>query len=490
MRTETDLSKKVPSSVEPIRKPILPNVIILEIFKFLKLQDILSVKLVCRDWRVIATHSGTVYARYLKELGEVGKLSDMPIRFSPWTPMPAHWSLISKEKALKFSDVTVDTVAFCPRYFGQASYWYSFTSSQPFSDRNVLLGRLGKTYFFTPQGKLIPGKDLQLNAKTLLTIVNIDDPTKMQEISLLQNHHSSVNDLALGQIEYCFPVSEKKVVVVTNGGHISLWSLLTEAPRCMRKIEIDLGSEKVCRLNNRLILDNALIDLDDDDLSLSEHKFAFKNDQLVTFGSSLCAYDPLKSEIRYFTLNSRGLLEKKWEYKCNLFELLDNLNGSIFSTLIDMNEDFIVLECKQEKAFNLFVLTTDGKREFRPFIQEKVTGRYVINCSYSICTHLSGNILFYKSPSSNTIIFWHIPTRKCVSLDWTSLIYDRPTSCGNAVIQDIHLSKGKLTLLLSTGEKNEEKHNKFRLIQFDPDSTSRTKFAVSSVLKEWYYGRS
>ncbi len=213
----------------------LPKDLLLEIFKELKLKDILSARLVCGRWKKITISPLTIYGRYLNETNNIKRFSFLPPRFSAWLPMPQHWEVHSDKDVLKFSSIKRNIIAFHPPYYSQSSQFFSFSSSTtPFSDRNTLLGQHGDTYFLTPQGKhqwLEFSTDLQPLASHKLVAINIKDRTKNREFSLLRNLPPSQDNLSRCQIEYCFPLSENNIVLMTTTGEISFWDLSSKIPK-------------------------------------------------------------------------------------------------------------------------------------------------------------------------------------------------------------------------------------------------------------------
>lgn len=120
----------------------------------------------------------------------------------------------------------------------------------------------------------------------------------------------------------------------------------------------------------------------------------------------------------------------------------------------------------------MLVMNTEG--EVVQFTSEEVSDSD-LDLFYLCPTfaHLSDNILIYKNPHEQAVNFWHIPTQHCIQkFDWTKSIYDLAPLLGDRHIQDIRLSNGKLTILLSTEHTPlSNKPAKFRLIQFDPQNT-------------------
>lgn len=475
---------------------VLPRELLLNIFQMLNLKDKLFVRAVCRDWKVIANNSIT-HSQYLKEFNAIRSLSSLPARFSAWMPMPLHWGLYTKENVLKFSSIKEDIIAFHPPLCKQSSNFFSFTSSLPFSNRYVLLSQYGNTYFLTPQAEnqleFKISTDLQPLASHKLVATNIKDPTRKREFSLLKNLPPSLDNLSQSQledyqsqlescqIEHCVPISEDNIAIITTAGRISFWDLLPEVPNCYKDFLIHPQSE-VYKIGNQLIFDKGIVDLDNP--SFLDHGFEFENEQIKTFQSSLCAYNGGKQELRYFIINSHGMLEKKWDFAIsNLSEFLDQTKGPVSSWHIeDMNEKFILLTCLQSRAVNLIIMNTEGEIVQAP--NTKLSFSKL--CRYPTFAQLSGDILIYKNPEKQAVSFWHILAQKCIQeFDWTKSIYDLPLWLGNCLIQDIRLSDGKLTILLSTEHAPfSNQPSKFRLIQFDPQNTYQN--GLSGIIKNIY----
>ncbi len=503
MLTISDLSSPIHSSQDSfIVKSrttihVLPDELLLKIFKILNLQDGFSTSLVCYCWKKIASDSATIYGQYLKEINMIKSFPSLPAKSSAWTPMPQHWRLITRENILKFSSIheEEDLLTFYPSFCKQSSKFFSFTSPTPFCDRYILLGQHGTTYFLTPQEQTslnveLP-TDLQPLASHQLVAINIQDPRRKCEFSLLRNLPPSSDHLTRCQIRYCFPMSEDNIVLITTGGEISFWNLSNEVPHCYKEIQIESNSQ-VYKIGNQLVLDQKIVNLDD--FSLINHEFDFKNEKIKTFKSSLCAYN--KNKINYFIVNSCGLLEKMWELNVDSLNrfLSQNNDPILHFSIQDMNEKFLLLTYWQSQTISILILTTQG--ELSDAIAVELLDVELTDLSlytYPIFAHLSDNFLIYKHPQKYTINFRHLPTQTCIPFEWRKSIYDLPLLLGGAIIQDIRLSKGKLTLLFSSGHKPlSNQPVKFRLIQFDSQDTYQEKWQgmlnrIYSFVKDIYY---
>ncbi len=454
----------------------VPDDPLLYIFQSLDFASCLKVRQVCRHWKVIVADCTTIYSQYVQEKNNVERLSFLSPRFSAWEPMPSHWGLHNIKKVIKrmfvFSSVDQDIIAFYPPGCMQSS-----SSSLPFSDRNILLGQYESTYFLTPQGQTRLQLDLQTGLKPLvnhtLIVINVKDPTKNREFSLLGDLPDTMDNVAGYQIEQCFPISENKIALITANGKISFWDLLPEKPICYQTLQMKCVAD-VYKVGNHLISNNEIVDLSNP--LLVEHEINFMFDSIRIFGSSFCAYS--NKEILFFTENSHGSLGKKWDLKIdNLVKLINPKNGCVIVDfhVKEMNEKFIVTTYWQTQAVTLFILSTEG--ELVHFITQEIAGEPMQLSSldeYPIFVHLSGNILVYKNPQEHTLYFWHIPTKKCIQqFEWTGAIYNFPLWCEMARVQDVLFSEGKLTIWLSSGHTS-NRPAQFGIIQFDPQFMTPT----------------
>ncbi len=487
---------------------LLPIELLLKIFQQLSLREASSSNLTCRYWNVIVSGSPTAYSQCLKEVKDIEKFSCLPVRFSPWMPMPMHWGLHSKESSLQFFCTKGDVIAFYPPFCKQSSNFFSFTSPISFSSRDILLSQCGNTYFLTPQGQTRLRLDLPTDLQPLvsheLVSININDPTKNRKFSLLGDLSPSVDNLTKSQIEDCFPISEDKVALITSDGKISFWNLLDEVPTCYKELDIHSWT-RVCKVGNYLIFDKKIVNVNNP--SLLDHGFEFENVDFKIFESSFCTYSHNQKEIRCFTINE-GVLEQKWDIKSSDLESkLDKTKGNVISFWIkDMNEQFILIQCVQAhdvfssddvqpSAFNMIIVNHNG--EVIHSITEEVFDIEIENWSlykYPTFAHLSSNVLIYKNPEEQAIKFLHIPTKKYIQkLDWTKFIYDWPLLNGECVIQDIRFSEGKLNLLLSSDHTpSSNKPGQARIIQFDPQHTYPSGLSgifhnIYSTVKGIYY---
>jgi hypothetical protein len=495
IQTPNNTLSQVPKVDSTVFINDLPYEILLKIFEKFKLKDVLSARLVCHRWKVLASDPKIIYSQYFKEINSIERLQFASPSFSAWTPMPRHWGLCTQEDVLRFSSINRDIIAFYPRFFRQSSQFFSFNSSTPFSDRNIFLSQYGNTYFLTPQGetpiKLDLPSNLQPHASHKLVAINIEDPTKNCEFSLLGDLPLSPENLSRCQIDYCFPLSENNIVIITKGGEISFWDLSNKLPNCYKKLQTK-PHQQVYKIGGILILHNQIVNLDTP--SLIEHEFKFEHEKIKTFGSTLCAHNPSeeKPEIRYFVAaNNQGLLEKKWNLSLDKFFFSDFFLTDFY--ISDLNEQYVLLVCwYNSQEIKLLILNTQG--ELVHSISEKVDIDSFSWEMHPILAHLSDNILIYKNPQGHTINFWHIPTRKCIQkFEWTKSIYDLPLYFKDAFIQDICFSDSKLTLLLSTEHTDSSnKPAKFRLIQFDAQNEPQKGLgkainSIISTVKQVYY---
>ncbi len=480
----------------------IPNELLLEIFKKLNLQVMSSSRLVCHHWRNLANDLKTIYGQYFNEINSIQKLFFLAPESSPWTAMPRHWALNNKENVLKFSSVVRDKIAFHPPFFNQSSKFFSFGEHEPFSDRHIFLSHYGDTDFLTPQEKkpnLILDSSpeyLKPNACHQLVAINRKDPTKNREFSLLGDLPPTEANLSKCQIEYCFPITENHIVIITAIGQVSFWDLSTKLPQCYKVLEIESGS-KVYQLENHLVLDKEIIDLKT--FSLIEHGFKFANQHIQVYGSSMCTYGR-DEVIRYFVVNKMGLLELKWEFRDkDLLKVLSNKGLDALNLAItDMNESFILITCWQPHAISFLIINVNGKLVHHS--QENIKEKLYHSCLYMFptCAGLCGNILIYKNPQGNEIRFWHIPTKKFRDFDWTKSIGIRGLTSGMTFIQDVCFKEEKLTILFSSDHTpNSNKSGKFQLIQFDPQKNVNTPplswmgmiVGIISNLKNMYLGK-
>jgi len=480
----------------------VPNDLFPGIFQYLDLADCLTARQVCRLWEEMIAHRATIYSQYTQEWNGIAALSLLSPRFSAWEPMPRHWGLHNDKKMLAFSSICQDIIAFHPPFCRQSSKFFSFTAAIPFSDRNILLGQCGNTYFLTPQGKTRLLLDLQTDLQPLashkLIVINTMDSTKNRKFSLLRDLPRTEDNLVDCQIEYCFPISEGNIVIITRNGDMTFWDLAPETPSCYQTLQIGSWG-KVYQVESHLIFNDKIVNLSN--LSLLKHGFEFENMNGKTFGSSLCtsSYALYESKIQFFAVNDNGLLEKKWDkdfcHPASLTPREDGITIALCPYIRDMNDKFIIATIWQSNEINLFVLDTEG--EVVLSITQEIPGEPIDRgdqYAYPIFAHLSGNILIYKNPLKHTLYFWHIPTKTCIQeFEWTQSIYDVPLWTEAARIQDVHLFEGKLAILLSTGHTPlSNKPAQFRIIQFDPQYSAPSGLwgvcsRVCSAVKGAYY---
>lgn len=482
----------IPSA--PLSIHVLPEELLLKLFQTLNLEAASTVRAVCRKWTPIANDPSTIYGQHLKEINAYLRLLSLPPQFSAWMPMPQHWGLYMAQRSLKFSSIKENIIAFHPSCCEQSSNFFSFTSPPAFSNRYVFLSQYDNTYFLTPQGKtsleLELPNDLQPLESHKLVAISIKDPSKKCEFSLLKNLPSTTENLSKHQIKHCFPISENNIALISSSGEISFWDLLNETPHCYKELQINYWSN-VYKIGNQLIFDRKIVDLNNP--SLLDHGFEFdrRYESIKTFESSFCAYNRNKKEIRYFILNEFGQLEKKWEVAdSKLLDFLDQTYGQFISlSLKDINEKFILLTCTHSKAVSMIIMNTAG--EIIQIVKEELPN---LEVEYPLFAHLSDNVLVYKNPQDYTVNIWYIPTQKYIyRFDLKKSIYDLPTLLGKCYMQDIRLSKEKLTILLSTEHTSgSSKPGKFRLIQFDSQNIHQGGISgifnsIYSTLKGIYY---
>lgn len=486
-----------PMHISPTSTTIndLPNELMLSIIQLLGIKDCLSSRLTCHHWKAIVGNPITIFSRYIQEIDAIKKLPLVKPECSAWEAMPQHWGLIARENVLKLSSCSSDIITFHPPFCQQSSKFFSFSSLIPLSDRYIFLAKYGNTYFLTEQGQtrlqLELATDLKPHASYKLITKNFQDPSKNRELSLLGSLPATPNNLSRCQIEDCFPITENKIVVITCSGEISCWDLSEDTPVCYQSLQTRAES-KAYKIGRNLILNNKIINLIT--WSVSEHGFSFEHQMVTTYGSALCAHDINSKKIRYFSLSHTGMFEKQWDFNVdNLLKLLDHGNGSILNLRVqDMNDQYIVVNCWQRKALNLWVLTATG--EFIHTICQKLTDVEVDTPTmyqYPHFSHLSGNILAYKHPQKHTLYFWHIPTKRLVQeLEWIKLIYDMPLYLDYGLVQNVRLHESKLTILLSSQhESGSNKPGKFRVVQFDSQSISQHGWMnrIFSIIPSLYY---
>lgn len=482
-------------SVTPITIDKLPAELILRIIQFLGFKDWLSIKLTCHRWQIIIDKPNTVYSRYAREIDAVKRLPLLAPKCSAWEEMPRHWGLYSQENVLKLSSCSSDIIALHPPFCQQSSKFFSFSSSIPFSDRYILLAKYNNTYFLTEQGqtqiKLELPNDLQPLASYKLITKNFHDPSKDQEISLLRDLAASEANLSYCQIDYCFPISESNVAIVTRGGEVSFWDLSEETPLCYRTLQIKAGSE-VHKIGSYLVLKNKMIDLANQ--TIKEQEFTFRH-RVVTCNSALCTHNIRRKKISYFSINSFGFLNKKFDIKIDDFmKYLDSSNGQILSLFVqEMTKQYTLLICWQNKALNLLVLNSSDGNVTLP-IRLDVGGQELYLSDlyrYPHFSHVSRDMLIYKHPQEHTVYFWHIPTKKLIQkFEWAKFIYDVPLYLESAFVQDMRFQDGNLTILLSSlHTRDSNKPGKFRVIQFDSQSVSQQGWisSIYSTISSIYY---
>ncbi len=448
----------------------LPDELFLEIFQMLSLKDFWSACLVCRRWRIITGDSTITNVQVLREIIAVKELFLIPAKCSALMPVPHHWNC----PTLVFSSIHEDIIVFHPPFSAQSSKFFSFTSSFPFSDRNVFLCRYNNTYFLTPQGQSqLSSSDLPPLESHKLVAINIKDSTKNREFSLLGNLPTTTEYLYYFQIRKCFPISEDKIVIFSSK-RISFWNLSDALPKCYKEFEVDYHP-KICKVSDYLILSNKILNLNN--ASLIDHQFNFNDDNFIAFKSSLCAYSFETNEIRYFVINDEGILEKKWTLVADtLLRYVDpnikNNNMLCFNFFLKaMNDKFILLNYYQSKILTIIILNTNGKH-IHSFTSE-IESHFAHSFSYahSDFSHLSNNILVFKNFSRDVISFWHIPTKKFIyKFDWKNSIDN--SSLKICLLKDICLSDGKLTLLLLLNKY--PSIARFCILQFDPQNAQKS----------------
>lgn len=494
-KVEAQSSSPLPISFTSATVDDLPDEIMLSIFQSLDLPECLSSRLTCWRWEVIVNHPNTIYGKYTREIDAIKKLPFLAPKFSAWENMPRHWGLYTKKNVLKFSSCSNDIITFYPPFCNQSSKFFSFSAPIP-SDRYVFLAKYGDTYFLTEQSQtrllLTLPTDLQPLASYKLITKNFQDPSKNKTISLLRNLPATPKNLSRCQVEYCFPISESNVAVFTTGGEVSFWDLSGETPICYQNLQTE-GTEAY-KVGDHLVLDNKIINIATQ--AVVKHELTFLTQYVKTCASALCTHDLNSGEIRYFSVNRSGLLEKQWDFNAEslLERLIDRNNGVIESFYVkDMSEQYIVLTCWQSKALNLLVLSSNG--EVIHTICQKIEGEKLEQWElyqYPHFSHLSGNMLIYKHPQTHTLYFWHLPTKKLIQeLEWEKLVYDEPLYTGSGFVQDVRLHEGKLTILLSSQHNTpgSNKPGKFRIIQFDPQFKQGTGWmsSIYATVKGLYY---
>jgi hypothetical protein len=471
MSTRIEPRSTSPLPMDVIPKTInnkLPNEILLSIFQQLGMKDCSSARLTCHHWKAIVDHPTTIYCQYKQEIDAVKKLPPIAPKCSNWELMPRHWEL--KEYGIRFSSFSSDIITFYPPFCCQSSMFFSFSSPISLSDRYVILAHYGNTYFLTEQARsplLELPTDLQPLASYKLITKNFQDPSKDKVVSLLGGLAATPMNLSICQIEHCFPISESNVAVVTSKGEVLFWDLSKEPPFCYQTLQIEARSD-VCKIGNYLVLNNKIIDLITQ--SAREHAFTFQNEEVKIWGSALCAYSKERGEIRYFSLNRSGLLNKQWDLNVDsLSKNLDSSKGPIKRLDVqEMNEQYIVLACWQSKTLNLLILSSNGE------VIHTICNNG--DMDWNFFAYLLGNILIIcHDPQSQILNFWHIPTKrliKSICLLQEEYKYNQNPYWGVGNIQDICFHEGKLTVLLSSVRSKLTR--RFRIIQFDPQSISLT----------------
>jgi hypothetical protein len=462
----------------------LPHEILLSISQLLGMKECLSARLTCHHWKEIVDHPTTIYCQYKQEIEAVKKLLLLKPKSSDLEAMLLPFALEKNELRLKLSscssDIIVLSACFSDQLYPQfslVSEFFSFSSPISLSDPCGFLAKCGNTYFFntvfSPEEN--PDQDYKLVMK------NFQDPSQDKEVLLFRDPDAIFPEIP----EYCFPISEIKVVTVDANGEVSFWDLSKEPPFCYQTLQIEARSD-VYKIGNYLVLNNKIIDLITQ--SVREHAFTFQDEDVKIYGSALCTYSEKRGEIRYFSISSFGLLNKQWDLKdISLFKHLKSSNGISHTPLYvqEIDEQYIVLACWQCRTLTLFILNSNGEivhtichelieKIFIPNEQlSDAFDKYIRNkyCEQLPFTHIYGNILIYKLPQFQTLVFLHIPTKKEIQ---TFLRKQK-----SAFIKDARLHDGKLTLLLSSEERIScDEYNrfvKFRIIQSDPQFTSLQK---------------
>jgi hypothetical protein len=470
----------------------IPQDPLLLIFQSLDLPGCLIARKVCKSWAEFGKHPLTIFGRYLQEKAQIEKFVTLEPRFSDWQQMPRHWGLQNDKKMLQFSSICSDIISFFPPFCTQSSKFFSFTRALSFSDRDILLAQHKSTYFLTPQSQTRLQLKLQTDLRPLvshtLIVKNVNDPQRDRTFSLLEDLPETEENLITHQIEYCFPVSEDKVVIITRNKVASLWNLQPIKPVCDKKLIIydrlpTLISSGLYRVGDHFLIGNHLIELKD--LSNREQDFNFiEYSHIKTFGCFTCGAKKNEQEIHLFSLSEFGLLEKKWDFKVDK-GLIESKWGSILSFKIEnMSENFIILSSWHESAVNLVIVNMNGK--LVDFINKDIVGEsieYSEIWTYPIFAHISDNILIFKHPQQHTLYFWHIPTKACISeFEWTKTVYDLALYCDKAKVQDIHFADGKLTILLTTEHvEGSNRPAQFRVLQFDALYTIPSGLLLRSV---------
>jgi hypothetical protein len=471
----------------------LPQEVLGRIFQFLDLPECLIANKMCKCWAELVTRPHTILGRYLEERRQIEHLTSLAPKFSGWEQMPGHWD-VSSVQELAFSSVCQDIIAFNPSITKQSSKFFSFTEEQVFSSRNILLGRCENTYFLIPQGP-----DLKANSQTKLkplqqhnlTVMNVKDSTRDRKFSLLGDLPPTDENLKNHQITSCCPISEDKVAIVTRDGTISLWDVLPPRPTCYKVFNMGPRQFVLYKVGNHLIFQNKSIDLTT--LSVVEHEVdmvRYPNCKAVNSCLGIWIDDGL---LGYFVVNASGCLEKKWDFDVNIIFAEGASTDFARFVLESIDDHFIVISCYHEKGVHLFILNTQG--ELVHDIKEEFSGLEASKVwKYSIRAHTVGNILVYKHPMQHTIYFWHIPTKTCIQkFEWTKAIHDALLYFGEAQVQDVRFTEGKLTILLAPVYMPGRRISaQFRMIQFDPlnitsEGIRGVVSRISTAVKGLYY---
>lgn len=444
-----------------------PDELILGILANLNRKELLSACLVCHHWKMVSRDPTTELGKYLNKIHSIQKLPSIAANFSAWEPMPKHWEILPQNGVLKFSSITSDIIAFHNCYIdNQSSKFFSFNYKVPISDQYILLNQYQNTYFITPQSKtdlkLAHEEDLEPLQSFILKVVDIRNPNKMRELSLLGKLPRTEENLQKCQIQFCFPLSENKFAIITKEGMLSFWNLLNDEAHCYKELFIKnlLIPNK---MGNYLICEEAIVNIDK--LILIEHGLKLEPGEVFkSSNTAFCAYNYEKNRLRFFTISEEGILAIKWELPINRW-VKNPLNNTFGHAVAGMNENYIIFTYWQSRSKNLEVLNLDGDSvlSIEENLQDTMNPHYYH--AYPIFAKLSDDILIFKNPQTSIVSFWHIPTKNLITrLDWSKSV----VSFDKCDIQDICFSEGKLTFLQSQGNDTVgDKSAQFRLIQFD-----------------------
>lgn len=459
----------------------LPKEIILAIFDYLNLRDLNSASLVAKGWKTIASHT-TLW----KSVQSIIKLDLLHPQTSPWLPMPKNWGLNRREGVLEISYVDKQIVALSPVFYQQSSKIFSFASGIPFSEDHVFLAECQGLLLFTTPSLTPATTGLKVDLKPLqsykLIALNLQDSKKNWEYSFLKKDLPSNEDnLSNCQIESCFPFSNDNIAVLTADHKLSFLKVTDQGPSCTKEILLELAKgDQIIQVSHYLILGSKILNLKD--CSWSNHPFAFHNQKIKTFGSSICCYSSNPDKrVDYFNINDEGFLEKKWSF-CfkNSFDSMDEDEPFINHWINDMNEKFILLTQLRDGELSLMIWDTNGSliHVIKNFEVDLIA--YNDLHSYSIFAHLSGEVVIYKNRKDPEINFFHISTLKYIhKFNWRLQIWDWALSFGDGLIQDLRYSQGKLTILLSADHKFLRANpGQYRLIQFDTQAEEQKNIGL------------